>query len=261
MVSLGWQDSLVYRFNSLVWVAYAVVPSFALMLVWLAAYGDAGRSNIGGYDLSQMLTYYLVVTALSVAITPNPEWDIATTIRDGKITPFLLRPIGYFGYRVSWETSYQVVKTAMAAPAFLALGWFFRAYIHIPPPDAGRLACFLLACLGAYGLLSQLKFLLGISAFWVAEAGGLIEIWNVLCGLFAGRLLPLALLPAWAQSLGTLLPFSLLYAFPVSILMGRATPATLLAGFGGQLMWLLVLGALVRFGWQRGLRAYEAYGG
>ena len=113
---LGWQDSLVYRLNALVWVLYAVVPSLTLMLVWLAAYSDnsgvagASGASIGGYNLSEMLTYYLFVTALSVAVTPHPEWEIASTIRDGKLTPFLLRPVGYFGYRFAWKAPTKSLK-------------------------------------------------------------------------------------------------------------------------------------------------------
>ncbi len=263
---LGWQDSLVYRLNALVWVMYAVVPSLTLMLVWLAAYSDKGAggaatSSIGGYNLSEMLTYYLFVTALSVSITPHPEWDIAATIRDGKLTPFLLRPVGYFGYRFSWESAYQIVKSFMMLPAIALLWWLFRDYIALPHLTLARGVLFVLSALGAYIVLSQLKFLLGISAFWIIEPGGIMEIWNVLNGLFAGRLLPLTLLPVWAQSLANVLPFSILYAFPMSILLNRATPEELIWGFARQIVWIALLSFAVRWTWNRGLLAYESVGG
>lgn len=272
---LGWQDSLVYRFNALLWALYAVLPSMTFMLVWLAAYqsGGAGGSGesatgmgkeIGGLSLPQMMTYYVCVTALSVAITPHPEWDIAQYIRDGKITQFLLRPIGYYGYRMAQETSYQIVKTAMLLPAFALMVWLFRAYIHLPAPGAGRLALFGLSVVFAYVLLTQIKFLLGISAFWIAEPGGFLEIWNILTGVFAGRLLPLSLLPAWLLALGDVLPFASLYAFPLRLLLAQGTPLTtqeIAAGFARQIVWLLALALLVRWTWRRGLLAYEAYGG
>lgn len=257
---LGWQDSLVYRFNALVWVLYAVLPSLTLMLVWKAAYEGDANARVGGLNLSEMMTYYLFVTALSVAITPHPEWDIAQAIRDGKITPFLLRPVSYFGYRVEWETSYQIVKTAMMLPAFGLIWWFFRADIQLPPLDIARFGLFCLSALGAYLILSQLKFLLGISAFWLLEPGGLMELWNILSGLFAGRLLPLALLPVWAQSVAGALPFSILYAFPLQILMNKASAAEIWLGFARQGIWLLILGFAVHFLWRRGLLAYEAVG-
>jgi len=258
---LGWQDSLVYRFNALVWILYSVLPSLTLMLVWLAAYEGKPRSQVGGFDLSAMLTYYLFVTALSVAITPNAEWEIAQTIRDGKLTPFLLRPVGYFGYRFAWESSYQVVKTVMMLPAFGLLWWAFRAYIRLPALDFGRGVAFGIACLLAYVLLSQLKFMTGISAFWLQEPQGFMEIWSILVGLFAGRLLPLALLPTWARTIGDILPFGVLYAFPMDVLMNRIGGVAIVWGLGRQLLWMGVLGLGVRLMWARGLRQYESVGG
>jgi len=258
---LGWQDSLVYRFNALIWVLYAVLPSVTLMLVWLAAYQSGGHTDIGGYNLPQMMTYYVCVTALAVVITPHPEWDMAQQIRNGQITQFIVRPIGYFGYRLVQETSYQIVKSVMLLPAFALVVWCFRSYIQLPPFDAFRSLLFFLATLLAYGMLSQIKFLLGISAFWIGEPGGFMEIWGVLTRVFGGGMLPLSLLPTWLQTVSNILPFSSLYAFPMDLLLARATPEEIIAGFAKQILWLAVLSLAVRWGWRRGLVAYEAYGG
>jgi ABC-2 type transport system permease protein len=257
---LGWQDSLIYRFNALVWVFYAVVPSITLMLVWLAAYENKSVISLNGFNLSQMLTYYLFITALSVAITPHPEWEIATTIRDGKMTPYLVRPISYFGYRLAWESSYQIIKTAMMLPAFGIIWWFFRDYIALPAFDLTRFLLFVLATLNAYLLLTHIKFLLGISAFWILEPGGLMEIYNVINGLFSGKLLPMALLPIWAQWVGNVLPFAIVYAFPMDILLDKAAPETLVWGFARQIVWLGILSATVNLTWKKGLLRYEAVG-
>ena len=259
---LGWQDSLVYRFNALIWILYSVLPSLTLMLVWLAAYSSREKgASFGGFDLPSMMTYYLFVTALSVAITPNPEWEIAQTIRDGKLTPFLLRPVGYFGYRFAWESSYQVVKTAMMLPAVALLWWSFREHISLSPLGFGRGLALFISCALSYVLLSQMKFMLGLTAFWFQELGGIIEIWNVLAGLCAGRLLPLALLPAWARLVGDVLPFSILYGFPMDILLNRIENEAIWFGLARQLAWMGVLCLGVRWMWARGLRQYESVGG
>jgi ABC-2 type transport system permease protein len=110
-------------------------------------------------------------------------------------------------------------------------------------------------------LLTQVKFLLGISAFWIAEPGGFLEIWNILTGVFGGRLLPLNLLPAWLLTVGHVLPFASMYAFPMQLLLGEPTTQEMWSGFAIQTAWLLALSALVRWSWKRGLIAYEAYGG
>jgi len=258
---LGWQDSLVYRFNALIWVLYAVLPSVTLMLVWLAAYQSGGHTEISGYNLREMMTYYVCVTALIIAITPHPEWDIAEQIRNGQITQFIVRPISFFSYRLVQETSYQIVKSGMMLPALAIVVWCFRAYLQLPAFDALRYGRFLLAIFLAYGMLSQIKFLLGISAFWIGEPGGFMEIWNVLARLFGGGMLPLALLPSWLRVVSDVLPFSSLYAFPMDLLLARATPEQIATGFTRQIIWLAVLALAVRWTWRRGLRAYEGYGG
>ena len=258
---LGWQDSLVYRFNALVWVLYAVLPSVTAMLVWLATYQSHSSTPIGGKTLPQMLTYYLLVTALSVAITPNPEWDIAQQIRDGKITPFIVRPIGFYGYRVAQETSYQIIKTAMMLPALAILAWGFRAYLQMPTPTFAQFALFVFASLLAYALLTQIKFLIGISAFWIAEPGGFMEIWNLMMGVLGGRILPLSLLPASLQFLSVALPFASLYDFPIRLLQGQTTTIQIVEGFAIQGLWLGALSLSVRRAWRTGLLAYEASGG
>lgn len=258
---IGWQDSLVYRFNALTWIAYALLPSLAFMLIWLARYESAPGQKIGGFNLGEMIAYYLVVTLLSVAITPHPEWWVAQEIRDGKITPFIVRPIGFWGYLLARESAYQVIKTAMSLPAFALVAWGFRQYIAWPSPSAWQLGVFVLAAAGAFVLLMQIKYLLGLSAFWLAEVGGLLEIWNILLAVFAGRLLPLDLLPGWIRAVGAWLPFHLLYDFPMRVLLGRIGPREVALDFGLQVVWALALGVLVRQAWQRGLLAYEAYGG
>lgn len=261
VMSLGWQDSLAYRFNALVWILFAVLPSLTLMLVWIAAYSSGNQTQIGGYNLPQMISYYLFVTALSVIITPNPEWEMSQLIRDGKITPFIVRPIGFFGHKVAQETSYQIIKSAMFLPAFGVLLWLFRDYVQLPPFTLTRAGLFLLSVLLAFALLMQMKFLLGISAFWLAEVGGLMEISHMFLGLFGGQLLPLSVLPAWLQSVAGVLPFSVLYAFPMEILLNQATSESLVSGFARQVLWIAFFSVLVKIAWRRGLLAYEGYGG
>jgi ABC-2 type transport system permease protein len=202
-----------------------------------------------------------LVTLLSVAITPHPEYWVSQEIRDGKITPFIVRPIGFWGYLLAREGSDQVIKTAMALPAFALVAWAFARFIAWPSLSIAQALLFVVSTMGAFLLLMQIKYLLGLSAFWLAEVGGLLEIWNILLAVFAGRLLPLDLLPAWMRATGAWLPFHLLYDFPMRVLLGRIEAREVALNIGLQLMWALALGVLVRQSWRRGLLAYEAYGG
>ena len=265
VAAMNWQESLVYRLNAFIWVLYAVLPALTLMLVWRAKYAaNGGELSPGGLTLPQMMTYYLFITAFSVVITPHPEWDMAMQIRDGKITSFIVRPIGYYGYRFFQETAYQVLKSIMLLPALGVMLWIFHDDLRWPPFEASRFALFLLSALLAYGLLTQIKFLLGISAFWISEPAGFLELWHTLINVLGGRLLPMSELAKpfpWLVSISNILPFASLYSFPTRIFLGSAEPQEIAQGFAIQIAWLIALSILVRVVWRRGLLAYKGYGG
>ena len=258
---MGWQDSLVYRANAIVWVLYAALPALTLMLVWRAAYASGTQTSRSGLNLSQMMTYYICVTALSIVITPHPEWETALQIREGKMTAFIVRPIGYFGYRLAQETAYQMMKSLMMLPSLALMIWIFKDDLEFPIFDAARFGLFLMSSFLAYILLTQIKFLLGISAFWIAEPGGFLELWHTLLALLGGRLLPIGELPHWVQVIALYTPFSSLYSFPVGLFLGTLPPERFAPGFLTQILWIAALSWAVRAAWQRGLLAYEGYGG
>jgi ABC-2 type transport system permease protein len=141
------------------------------------------------------------------------------------------------------------------------LVYLFRGYITLPSPDATRGVLILCSLLAAYILLTQMKFLLGIAAFWLAEVGGLLEIGNTLVSILGGRWLPIPLLPSWLRTLSETLPFTSMYSFPIELITAHLSPQEIAAGFAHQLLWIGVLPLAVRLAWRRGLLAYEAYGG
>lgn len=256
---IDWQSELAYRANSLIWIAWSIFPSAVMMLVWLAAYGD--RQKVGRYSLSEMITYYLLVTTLSISITPNHEWETAAAIREGQVTPYLVRPIDYFWFRAMTETAYQVMKTMMALPGLALMAWLFRDYIRLPHLSVAAWLGLIAACGLCYGMLMCIKSALAYLAFWFGEIGGVLEAWNIIMMIFAGRLIPLDLLPKWLQGVGAVLPFKWLYPFTLGIAQGHVSDWHLLPGLAMQAMWLIVLFGLMRLFWSRGLRAYEGYGG
>jgi ABC-2 type transport system permease protein len=71
----------------------------------------------------------------------------------------------------------------------------------------------------------------------------------------------MALLPGFVQQMASLLPLQSIFAFPLSVMLGRAQGTEMYIGLAGQLVWCLVLGLLARVMWRIGLRRYEAVGG
>src|SRR3954447_4574868 len=100
VVKIGIANQLVYRFNFFFRAAFSLVPLLATIYLWRTVF-RGGSGDIGGYSLAGMISYYLLVTIVDTltAVTED-DWQIATDIKDGAISQFLLKPIDYMVYRM-----------------------------------------------------------------------------------------------------------------------------------------------------------------
>jgi ABC-2 type transport system permease protein len=120
---------------------------------------------------------------------------------------------------------------------------------------------FLPAFFLAYALRFLLAYVLALLAFWSQRADALLSLNDTLVFLFAGQVAPIALLPGVLQAAALWLPYRYMLSFPVELLLGGMSQNQVLAGFAGQLGWLLAAFMLHQLVWKRGLRHYTAVGG
>ena len=113
VLSVGLQNTLVYRTNFLFRAAVGLVPLAATLFLWRSVYADQPPGGlIGAYTLAQMVSYYLVVTVVdSVTAVAEDDWQIAADIKDGAVSQFLLKPLDYLAYRLCLYLSGRVVYT------------------------------------------------------------------------------------------------------------------------------------------------------
>ena len=97
--------------------------------------------------------------------------------------------------------------------------------------------------------------------FWTTRVGPIFELVLTAELLLSGRLVPLSLMPEWAQSLANVLPFKWTFGFPIEALVGRLPEAELLGGLAMQVLWIAVGAIGVRVVWRFAIRRYGAVGG
>jgi ABC-2 type transport system permease protein len=79
--------------------------------------------------------------------------------------------------------------------------------------------------------------------------------------LFSGRLVPLTLMPDWAQAVANTLPFKWTFGFPIEALVGRLPLGDLVGGLAMQAAWIGVGVVAIRLAWPFAVRRYGAVGG
>ncbi|HHW09796.1 MAG TPA: hypothetical protein GXX29_07475 [Firmicutes bacterium] len=255
---LSWQDCLAYRANAAIWALVDGCGSMVMALIWLSVFRD--RGEIGGYSLNQMITYYLVASAVSLLTTPHMEYNIIWEIRQGLLSGYLTRPADRYTMHIVSETVWQVMKFLMFLPSYLVVCWFLRRYIIITLTPL-NLLFFCSAVLLAYLINCGMKMLLGSVAFWVTETRGLFQVLECLWGLLSGEILPLSLLPIWLTVIGGFLPFKYVVWFPTELFLDRVPVQEAVLGLGLQVCWAVVLLVVSRLVWMRGLAVYEGVGG
>jgi len=255
----GLQSNLVYRWNfgvrSIFWFFHLAV----VYILWGAAY--AANPTIGGYTFAQTLTYFVVIFVLQFFIGAfNEDYQISEDIRNGLINQFLLKPIHYYGYRLSVFAAARVVSGAFGIVALLVALPIFRGYIVIPH-DWTLIALSIPAmCLTAI-IQFSIAFCFGLLAFWFLEIQGFVILSMAVETLLGGQIVPLDLLPPAVFNVIRFLPFFYQAYFPAAILTGRKGVDFALQGLAIQAFWAFVLVCLAEFVWRKGLKHHTAAGG
>src|SRR5213082_2674951 len=137
VINIGIQNTLVYRVNFLFRAVFGLIPLMATIYLWRAVYAGkatGSASDVAGYSLAGMISYYLLVTiADALTAVTEDDWQIAGDIREGAINQFLLKPIDYLTYRICLFASGRLIYVAVAAIPVALFIIFQRQYWVAPP--------------------------------------------------------------------------------------------------------------------------------
>ncbi len=260
VINIAIQNTLVYRVNFLFRVLFGFIPLFALISLWRTIYADK-TSDVAGYSLHQMVSYYLIMTIVDALTAVNEDdWQIAADIRDGNISQFLLKPISYPAYRLCLFFAGRLVYSVVAFVPVLLLILGLRQYF-LWPADLATFGFFMVSMVMTALLQFFLSYSLALMAFWLLEVSTLIFIVFAFEYIAGGHLFPVDILPGPLAKALMLTPFPYQLYFPVSVYVGKITGAALYQGLAIQAAWVFAAYLLARLVWSRGIRKYSAVGG
>lgn len=256
---IGLQDAIQYRIEGVIWFLFDVIPPVMMLFFWNVAY--QGTEEVAGYRLPEMLAYTLGVLVLRNLVTVHVEWEIDYEVRQGTMSNYLVRPVSPWTIWFFNQLGWRIWRTVLVSPIIAVAVVLLAPTLELPNLGAGELGGFVLSLVLAYVVCFLFKLVLGFTAFWLTNIQAVISLSDVLVYLFGGILIPLALLPEAMQTAALFLPLQSIFAFPLSVMLGRAHGQEMLAGLAGQVVWTVVLAILASAMWRAGLRRYEAVGG
>ena len=261
VINVGIQNTLVYRVNFLFRAGFGLVPLMATIYLWRAIFASNPGDEVAGYTLAAMTSYYLLTTIVdALTAVTDDDWQIASDIKDGNVSQFLVKPIDFLTYRLCLFGAGRLIYTTVAIlPVGLFIAWQHRFFVL--PLDAVTVVCFAVSVLMTALLQFFISYSMALLAFWVVEVSTFIFILFAFEYIAGGHLFPLDILPPLVAKVLTYTPFPYQLFFPVSIYLGRVKGLELWTGLLTQAGWVLLTYALARFMWYRGVRKYSAVGG
>lgn len=250
------QEQFQYRAANYAYMIGMIAEPVIYLVVW-STIANAQGGEVGGYSAAQLAAYYIVWTLvrnINIVFTPNGwEWRI----REGELSGMLLRPVHPIHYDLAYFAGWKVVVVVMWLPLAAVLAAIFRPDLTVTPLEG---VVFGVSLVGAYLIRSMFLWVLGMITFWTTRVAALYELYFTAELLLSGRLVPLSLMPPWAQTLADFLPYRWTFGFPIEALVGDLDTNQLLTGLGMQAAWTIGGAILVALVWRRGIKRYSAVG-
>lgn len=248
-------DSFAYRADILIFTLTGIIRPIAFLFVWQAVVSSGSNSPFSMTDFSRYYILSMIVGAV-VAVWSSPF--ISSRIRQGRISPYLLKPFSYISYDLGQNVGEKFLKFAFLIPIVIVVSSIFKPNFYFPNITTALL---LLASTGMAFVINYLfDICVALTAFWIDETSSLSDFLDLSLMIFSGRLVPLQTLPQQFSLLSLILPFRYSLSFPIEIYLQKLSSQEIMQGFVFQLFWVCILVGGYKFLWTNGLKKYSAVG-
>ncbi|MER5497952.1 MULTISPECIES: ABC-2 family transporter protein [unclassified Streptomyces] len=236
----GFRRHATYRTATAAGVFTNTVFGFILAYTYTALWDE--RPQLGGYDMSEALTYVWLGQALLMTCAMMGggfEDELIERIRTGDVAVDLYRPVdlqlwwlaGDLGRAAFHLLGRGIVPLLVGALAF---------DLALPSEPLSWLAFLVSVTLGVV-VSFAIRYLVALSAFWLLDGAGAAQMAWLAGMFFSGMLLPLTLFPGVLGEIARALPWSSLLQVPVDVFLGKRTGWGLVEAYGFQAGWAVAL--------------------
>jgi viologen exporter family transport system permease protein len=250
------QAAAQYRIQFILWMLFSVIRPTIFLAAWVAVAAAQGGA-VGGYTVADFAGYYIVLTLVSHLTTAWNSFEFEFEIRQGRLSPKLLRPLHPLHYAIVENQVFKFSTLPPLAVVLVILALTFQVQFQT---QWWHIALFVPSIVLAWGLSFMLGWVVACAAFWLQRVQTVNTLLQRTSFIFAGQIAPIALMPAALQAVCYALPFYYVLGVPTEILRGGVTLERGIALMIGQAAWLVVCFFAFRVVWRQGLKQFSAVG-
>lgn len=249
-------EQLQYRLANMLFMVHLLIEPVIYLVVW-STVADSQGGQVAGYTAAQFAGYYIIWTLVrqfNLALGPQSfNWRI----KEGRLAAELLRPVHPLQVDIGYYLGYKVPATMYWLPVGVLLWFLFKPEIT---PELWQVLAFPVVLMLAFMVRFLFMWILGLVCFWTEKIDALFELYFASELLFSGRLVPLEVMPEWAQTVAGFLPFQWSFYFPIEVLLGRTDVAQFTVGVLAQLGWIVGGFLLIHVVWKQAIKRFTAVG-
>jgi ABC-2 type transport system permease protein len=252
----GWRRYAAYPWATAAGVFTNTVFGFLQAYILLAVYRH--RSDIGGFDAADAVTYVWLVQSMLMTVYIFSWWELAWRIRDGSIATDLLRPLDPQRYWLAHDLGrapYHLLFRGL--PPFILGALVFDLHYPSPLDALAFVVSLLLAVVISFGF----RFIYNSVAFWLLDFRGVVTLSTTIVVFFSGMAIPLRFMPHALRELCYALPFGSVIQTPVDVWLGKRAGAALVGVLALQAFWAIALLGMGRLVLRRATRKVVVQGG
>lgn len=246
----------IYKSNFWLFTLNRIVEIVVYIFVWQAIYNQTG--DAGGYTISQMITYYILVFTLVSLATWGINEDMAHSIRNGKINKELLNPLTYFQYYFGMNLGELAFALVVGIATFIICNIFWSISF---PVSITNFMLFIIVILLGIPITFFLQMIAGTVGFYSNSIWGMQILRKAIISIFSGIIAPITLFPGWFQTLANILPFQELIYTPINIWLGQISVAEVWPIIIKQITWGIVLYIVAKIFFNHAIKRVTINGG
>lgn len=255
LFSITLQEIFTYRLNMIMWRVRQIFVFLIPFFIWKSVLGQGG--NIYGYSFAAIMTYLFGSTILRSLVMGSRTIDLGWMINSGSLTIPLMRPINIFSFFFIRDMADKLFNLS-----FMFLEIPLILFVFHPPvflqSNPLILLYAVLSTLLAILIYFYINIIFGSMAFWTRDIWAPRFLLMVIMEFATGAMFPLDMLPVIWQKVALFTPFPYLLYVPLKIYLGTDTSVPVHLLF--EIIWVIILGIITKYIWQKGIKSYEAEG-
>ncbi len=262
---MAYRAVLSARFRGLLQYRAAAIAGLGTQLFWgvirIMIFDGFYRSSTVAQPLSyrQVVTYSWLGQATLGLLLAGVDKDVRDTVRSGAVAYELVRPVDLYGLWFARCAAALAAPILLRGAPLLTIAGLFLGLSAPHTPMAA--AAWVLTTLSAIILAAALWTLTTISLLWTVSGEGVSRLVPALSYVLSGMVVPIPLMPPWAQPMLNFLPFRGLMDIPFRLYLGDIPANQVWSLLTFQWAWIGVFVLCGRWLLLSGIRRLVVQGG